>query len=175
MGKGLGKKRIIIDVDELDPNLRGEILKERGGERFSACFQCGTCVASCPVSLIDEEYNVRRIIRMAALGVSEKVLSSELVWRCSSCYLCHERCPQDVRIPDLMNAIKNVAVRRGFYPYPLKRLASTLRRHGHIYEIDDIVNTDRKKLGLPELKERFEEVKKIFEETGLDEIIGDSE
>lgn len=175
LGIRLEKKRPLVNVDELDPNLRQEILKERGGERFSSCFQCGTCVASCPVSLVDEKYNVRRIIRMAILGMSNNVLSSELVWLCSSCYLCHERCPQDVRIPDLMNAIKNIAARKGFYPYPLKKLASALRKYGYIYEVDEFVNSDRRKLCLPEIEKRFEDIIKIFEETGLDEIIGNYE
>jgi len=166
------KKRVLIDTARLDSNLRREILEERGGERLSACFQCGTCVASCPISLVDERYNVRRIIRTATLGIRGDVLASDLVWLCSSCYLCHERCPQNVQIPDLMNAIKNVAARSGFYPYYLKRLASTLRRYGYIYEVDDFTNSDRRRLGLPEIRERSEDIIKIFSMTGLDETIG---
>ena len=31
-----------------------------------------------------------------------------------------ERCPQDVKIPELMNAIKNIAVREGYLPPAMK-------------------------------------------------------
>jgi len=169
------KKRVPIDADGLDMGFREEILRERGGEKFSACFQCGTCVASCPISLVDDKFNVRKIIRMASLGMRDDIFSSELVWLCSSCYLCYERCPQDVRIPELMNAIKNVAARSNFYPSYLRRLASTLRKYGCIYEADELANSDRKKLGLPEIRKKSTDIKKIFSVTGLDKIIGSFE
>lgn len=175
MGTRLEGEGALIDVDGLDSSLKQEILRERGGEKLLACFQCGTCVASCPISLVDAKYNVRRIVRMASLGMSDDLFSSELVWLCSSCYLCHERCPQDVRIPDLMNAMRNVASRRGLYPYPLKKLASTIRKGGYIYEVDDLFNSDRRKLGLPEIKEKPRDIKEIFTATGLDDFIGSFE
>ena len=74
-----------------------------------------------------------------------------------------------------MNAIKNVAARRGFYPYSYKKLALTLKKFGYIYEVDDLLNSDRRKLGLPEIEERSGDVIRIFKETGLDAIIGESE
>jgi len=35
------------------------------------------------------------------------------VWVCATCYTCQERCPQGVRIADVMRALKNIAVRLG--------------------------------------------------------------
>jgi len=91
------QKSGVIDVSELDPNFKHEIAKEPGGEKIKACFACGTCSASCPVREIDETYNPRKIIRMAILGMRDRVLKSDFIWLCSTCYTCEERCPHFMR------------------------------------------------------------------------------
>ena len=87
-----------------------------GGEDITHCFSCGTCTATCPIQWIDERYNPRRIIKMVMLGMREQVLASPLIWLCSACDLCYRRCPQGVRISDLMKAIRTVAIREGYEP-----------------------------------------------------------
>jgi heterodisulfide reductase subunit C len=80
----------IVTIKDIDLNFKYEISKEPGGENFLLCFQCGTCTASCPVKVVDESYNARRIIRMALLGLREEVLKSEFIWLCSTCYRCED-------------------------------------------------------------------------------------
>lgn len=87
-----------------------------GGEKLTHCFSCGTCTAACPIQWVEAEYNPRRIIKMVVLGMKEQVLSSPVIWLCSACDICHQRCPQDVRISDLMKAIRDVAIREGCEP-----------------------------------------------------------
>lgn len=157
----------LIDVGHLDPSFRNEILAEPGGERFMRCFSCGTCVAGCPVAGTTEKYNPRRIVRMALLGMRQEVLSSEFVWLCSTCYTCYERCPQDVHIPDLMNAIRNIAVREGHIPSAFRQQAELLRDHGRLYEITGYENQRREEQGLPPIQERPEEVRRILVSRGL--------
>lgn len=157
----------LIDVGHLDPGFRNEILAEPGGERFMRCFSCGTCVAGCPVAGTTEKYNPRRIVRMALLGMRQEVLSSEFVWLCSTCYTCYERCPQDVHIPDLMNAIRNIAVREGHIPSAFRQQAELLRDHGRLYEITGYENQRREEQGLPPIQERPEEVRRILVSRGL--------
>jgi heterodisulfide reductase subunit C len=157
----------IIDVARLDPGFRQEIVAEPGGEKFMRCFSCGTCVAGCPVAGATERYNPRRIIRMALLGMRTEVLSSEFVWLCSTCYTCYERCPQDVRIPELMNAIRNIAVRDGFVPETFRLQAELLRDHGRLYEITDFENERRVEQGLPPIRERPDEVHRILVRSGV--------
>ena len=152
----------IIDVSRLDPGFRAEIVREPGGERFMRCFSCGTCVAGCPVAGKTEKYNPRRIIRMALLGMRQEVLTSEFVWLCSSCYTCQERCPQDVHIPDLMNAIRNIAVREGQVPAAFREQAEVLGSHGRLYEITDFENERRAEWGLPPIQQRAGEVHSIL-------------
>jgi heterodisulfide reductase subunit C len=157
----------IIEVGRLDPNFRQEILAQPGGERFMHCFSCGTCVAGCPVAGRTEKYNPRRIVRMALLGMRQEVLSSEFVWLCSTCYTCYERCPQDVHIPDLMNAIRNIAVREGHVPPAFGQQAELLRDHGRLYEITDFENERREEIGLPPIQEQAQDVKRILVRRGI--------
>lgn len=163
----------IVDVGGLDPGFRREITAEPGGERFMRCFSCGTCVAGCPVAGTTagrpwaEEYNPRRIIRMALLGMRQQVLSSKFVWLCSTCYTCYERCPQDVHIPEVMNAIRNIAVREGHVPEGFRTQAELLCDHGRLYEITDYENERRAEQGLPPIREHAQEVRKILVSSGV--------
>jgi heterodisulfide reductase subunit C len=157
----------IIDIGRLDPGFRNEIVAEPGGERFMQCFSCGTCVAGCPVAGMTERYNPRRIVRMALLGMRDAVLSSEMVWLCSTCYTCYERCPQDVHIPELMNAIRNIAVREGYVPKAFQLQAELLRDHGRLYEITDYENERRIEEGLPPIREQADDVHRILVRSGV--------
>jgi heterodisulfide reductase subunit C len=159
----------IIDLANLDPGFRNEIAAEPGGERFTHCFSCGTCVAGCPVAGSTERYNPRRIVRMALLGMRQEVLTSEFVWLCSTCYTCYERCPQDVHLPELMNAIRNIAVREGHTPETFRLQAQLLRDHGRLYEVTDFENERRIELGLPPIREQSHDTHHILVRSGVAE------
>jgi len=162
---------MVIDASQMDPTFADQIAAEPGGEHIRRCFACGTCTASCPVREVTERYNPRRIIRMAVLGLREAVLSSDFVWLCSTCYSCYERCPQDVRITELMHAIKNVAVREGYIHPSFRAQLDLLRQHGRLYDITGFENEKRVEQGLPAIVERAEDFGKIFAATGLDTLV----
>ncbi len=157
----------MIDSAHLDPHFKLLIASEPGGENIKKCFSCGTCTAGCPVREVTDRYNPRKIIRMALLGMKKEVLSSQFIWLCSSCYTCFERCPQDVRIPELMNAIKNIAVREGYLPPAMKIQLDLLSSFGRLLEITDFENEKRKESNLPPLQGKTEDVKKILKKIGL--------
>jgi heterodisulfide reductase subunit C len=144
-----GRKTKYIMAEGLDSNFKYEIAREPGGEKITHCFQCGTCTATCPVRSIDDRYNPRKILRMALLGMKNRVLSSDFIWLCSSCYQCYERCPQDVGITDVMTALKNIAVKEGFIHPAYPTTAQILSDHGRLYEVGDFDNKLRKKKDLP--------------------------
>lgn len=157
----------MIDSSTLDSNFKFLIASETGGENIKKCFSCGTCTAGCPVREVTDRYNPRKIIRMALLGMKKEVLSSQFIWLCSSCYTCFERCPQDVRIPELMNAIKNIAVREGYLPPAMKIQLDLLSSFGRLLEITDFENEKRKESNLPPVQGKTEDIKKIFKKIGL--------
>ncbi len=107
---------------------------------------------------------------MSLLGLKEQVLSSDFIWLCSTCYACQERCPQDVRITDLMHAIKNVAVQEGHIPPSYQTQVGLIADHGRLYDITAFENERRTDLGLPAIAERPEDYQRILAVTGLDAI-----
>jgi heterodisulfide reductase subunit C len=57
-----------------------------------------------------------QIIRLAALGQMDEILQSKTIWICASCETCSTRCPNGVRIAELMDYFKELAVRSGITP-----------------------------------------------------------
>jgi len=161
----------MIHSKDLDPNFKYEVAKEPGGANIMRCFACGTCTAGCPVRAIDDRYNPRKIIRMVLLGMREQVLKSNFIWLCSTCYTCYDRCPQDVRLSDIMTALKNIAVREGYIHPSFREQARLVATFGRLYEIEDFDNKKRGKMGLPPVKKTFDDVTKIIKDTKLEEII----
>ena len=105
-----------LDSSELDPTFKQEITSRPGAENFKRCFSCGTCTASCPVSEVNPDYDPRKIIRMALLGMRREVLGSETIWMCFRCYTCYARCPQNVKFADVMVVLREMAVEEGHAP-----------------------------------------------------------
>jgi heterodisulfide reductase subunit C len=109
---------------------------------------------------------------MALIGMRQEVLSSAFVWLCSNCYTCYERCPQDVHVPELMNAIRNIAVREGHVPAAFRQQAELLRDHGRLYEITEFENERRAEQGLPPIQEQASDVHRILVRSGVVEETG---
>jgi len=92
-----------------------EILNLPGGEHIKECIQCGTCSASCPTAA-QMDYSPRQIIAALRAGQLNKVLESNTIWFCTSCYSCTVRCPSEIKITEMMYALKNMAIDFGFAP-----------------------------------------------------------
>ncbi|MEF8879829.1 MAG: 4Fe-4S dicluster domain-containing protein [Candidatus Thermoplasmatota archaeon] len=161
----------MIDSKKLDPNFKYEVAAEEGGENITRCFACGTCTAGCPVREIDERYNPRKIIRMVLLGMREKVLKSDFIWLCSTCYTCYDRCPQNVQLTSIMTALKNIAAREGYIHPSFKEQAKLVKDFGRLYEVEDYDNKKRNKLGLPPVQKKFDDLTKILDSTLPKELL----
>ena len=72
------------------------------------CYQCATCTGSCPVARFDSKYNPRLTILKIARGEEEKVINSETLWWCTTCFTCQERCPQDIKITEVILAMQEI-------------------------------------------------------------------
>ena len=82
-------------------------------EKLKYCFECGICTASCPVAeLLPEHYNPRILLHSLPLA-DDKLLKSAELWLCAWCYRCHRRCPQDLKLPEIFQAVRRFAVESG--------------------------------------------------------------
>jgi heterodisulfide reductase subunit C len=109
---GLKKDRQ-IDGDKMNSNFVKQVLAEGGkGAAIAACMQCGTCSGGC-TNIDRMDMSPRTLILMIQRGEWEKVLESNALWMCSSCYICTSRCPRGVRPSDVIEAVKAIAIRQG--------------------------------------------------------------
>lgn len=139
-GSGSGTiRRTIKFENELDKNFAKKIADIAHGEAMYNCIQCGTCSATCPVSHY-MDFTPRKIIAMVREGFKDEVLSSSTVWMCASCYSCTVECPKEIKITDVMYALKREAIAGGYFPkrFPTPVLASAffdaVKRNGRITE-----------------------------------------
>ncbi len=92
----------------VDLGLYPEIQKF-GAADISACFSCGTCSATCPMSQADGTFP-RRIIRYAQLGMKDALLGSKELWTCYQCGECAETCPTQADPSEFMAATRRYAI-----------------------------------------------------------------
>ncbi|MGD8566312.1 MAG: 4Fe-4S dicluster domain-containing protein [Candidatus Bathyarchaeota archaeon] len=101
-------------VDEHSLKLKkGELAKEveeLSGENLFGCLQCGTCSAGCPY-VEEMDLTPDEVIRYIILDRKE-VLNSKTIWLCSSCFTCAERCPRDINITKIMEALRQIILRK---------------------------------------------------------------
>ena len=109
---------------QLDPGFADQIASIPGGDKLYSCIQCGTCSGMCPLSTY-MDYAPRRIIAMIRAGFKGEVLTSYTSWLCASCYACTVECPKEIKITDIMYAVKRQAIKEGVYPkrFPIPTLA----------------------------------------------------
>jgi len=85
-------------------------VKEASGTNINRCFQCLTCSLGCPV-VFAMDYMPNQIVRMVQLGLKQRTLTSSTIWVCANCEACATRCPNDVEILRLMDALREMALR----------------------------------------------------------------
>jgi heterodisulfide reductase subunit C len=84
-------------------------------EQTRLCYHCHKCTAGCPVSA-EMTYGPDRILRMIHLGQKAAVLSSADIWICLACETCGARCPNDIDIAQVMDALRQIARVEGVRP-----------------------------------------------------------
>lgn len=105
-------RRDAIDSRHLDLSFLHQVAAEEGGEGILHCFACGSCTVRCPEQKVKPEFNAREVIRKVILGLKEEVFASEFIWVCSAHFLCLSRCPQEVNIKAVMDAVRSCRVER---------------------------------------------------------------
>jgi len=56
------------------------------------------------------DYTPREVIAALRAGMLDRVLKSNTIWLCTSCYSCTVRCPSGVKITDMMYELKRLAI-----------------------------------------------------------------
>ena len=81
------------------------------GVNPSKCMQCGKCSGSCP-SYNEMEYHPHQFATMVRNGQIEKLMASDAIYKCISCFACVERCPRNVEPAKLIEAVRLSVIRQ---------------------------------------------------------------
>ena len=120
-------------------------ITEKSGQDLSRCYQCGKCSSGCPVVNWFEWPN-HGIIRSIQLGEKEALLNSHALWLCVACETCGTRCPNDIHISKLMDAMRQMALAEGIKPAEPAVMAfhnsfvGSVEKFGRVHELSMLVN-----------------------------------
>lgn len=139
-------------VVHIDLAARQRLWQLLGGNRVNYCYQCGACVGDCPSARFHESFNPREIMLAALIGGLDGLLAPDsVIWKCSNCYNCYERCPQDVRPVEVIIALKNLAREDGTQPEVVKATVEAILKTGRSAPVLASLDRKRASLGLPPL------------------------
>lgn len=108
-----------------------DIIKEKGGDSFKLCYQCGKCDVVCPWNRVTN-FSMRKLVRNASFGMSE--IEGEDIWRCTTCGKCAVECPRQVGQVDAGIALRRMATEYGIYPAsanPIRSIRDSLTAEGN--------------------------------------------
>lgn len=86
-------------------------IEEISGQDLLVCYQCGKCSAGCP-AIPEMTILPNQVIRYTQLGLKEELLKTNAYWVCASCLTCNVRCPRGVKIAEVMEALRQILLRK---------------------------------------------------------------
>ncbi|MFA4917252.1 MAG: (Fe-S)-binding protein [Syntrophales bacterium] len=108
-----------------------DVIKANGGEAFKLCYQCGLCDVVCPWNRV-RTFSMRKIIREATFGLTD--IESEDIWRCTTCGICPQQCPRDVKQIESGVSLRRIATEYGVFPAsvrPVRTISGSLVGKGN--------------------------------------------
>ena len=100
---------LVLRMNPADKVFKDRV-NELSGENVDLFFQCGGCSSGCPMTQ-DMDYLPSKIIRMAQIGL-EEALESRTIWTCSTCFNCEVRCPRGIDVTAVMEALRQMVLRK---------------------------------------------------------------
>ena len=102
------------------------------GERIRTCLQCGMCGGVCPFGYA-MEFPPNKMIATLRADVFDRVMKTESVWMCISCYACAQVCPSQIPLTTtLMTRAKEELLLAGNVPSELQQALENSQRYGNV-------------------------------------------
>jgi len=131
-----------------DKTFRDSVIEAAGEELFD-CYQCYKCSAGCPVAYT-MDLLPHQVIRLVLFNQKEKALSSSTIWLCASCETCTTRCPNQIDIAGVMDALRHIQLESGEQakepkvPIFHQAFLDSIKKTGRIHELTMIRNYTQK-------------------------------
>ena len=141
------------DVLRIDFRFKRELAEKVEGNLANFCYQCGACVGDCPAAHYNDRFNPREIMLKVLYGLEEELLGEDSVlWLCTNCYNCAERCPQEVKPAEVIISLKNMLADRELIPKAALQIITTFEETGRTVKLGPAIDKQREKFGLPPLE-----------------------
>jgi len=90
------------------------------GDNILECLTCGACNSRC--TWFDGQGGPlpRAMIRMAALGLDEQLVESNMLWDCLLCNRCTQGCPMGITMDKVVAKARSLAIADGKIPEDIK-------------------------------------------------------
>jgi Fe-S oxidoreductase len=95
----------------------------------AACYQCGSCTATCPLAERGT-LNVRQLIRLGAFGNGAPGL-----WSCTTCAQCNIGCPRGVDVVEIVRHLRSRGWKLNDVPVGLRPLLWAEFQDGNPYRL----------------------------------------
>jgi heterodisulfide reductase subunit C len=119
------------------------VVAEISGVDISRCYQCKKCTSGCPVAGLTQS-PPSEIVRRLQLGASNELLENDFVWMCLSCETCYARCPMEIDVASVIDALRSLAremgapVPRGNVPLFNRLFLRMVKAFGRSYDLPTI-------------------------------------
>lgn len=110
---------IKIPAKKLENKILAKV-EELSAQNLFSCYACGTCASSCPFSA-ELDITVDKVIRYILFNKSE-VLNARTPWLCAACFTCVVRCPRNIDIAKIMDALRQIKLRKNIDIVELSKL-----------------------------------------------------
>ena len=128
-----------VQLERAGGGLAREV-KTQSGTSPMRCLQCSKCSCGCPVAS-RADLKPHELVRLVQMDQRQAVLSSRFIWECTSCQTCISRCPQQVDIAAMNDALRAMsltarAVASGTaVPVFNEVFLESVRKRGRVYEL----------------------------------------
>ncbi len=128
-----------IRLEKVGGGLAREV-SARSGASPMRCLQCAKCTSGCPVAA-RADLRPHELVRMVQLDQRRAVLGSRFIWECTSCQTCSTRCPQQVDLAAMNDALRAMSVAAGMVvagtavPTFNEVFLKSVRRRGRTHEL----------------------------------------
>jgi Fe-S oxidoreductase len=91
------------------------------GDNIQECMTCGACNSRC--TWFDGQGGPlpRAIIRMAALGLDEQLVNSNMIWDCLLCNRCTQECPMGISMDKVVAKARSLAIAEEHIPKDIQK------------------------------------------------------